>query len=274
MQYILYFNLIAKLITFLIIIFFLRKENDYNIYPLAFLIGYLISDLISFKFIFKHLGFKLYIPSLKRLLVLFKTSFKVFINNFIVRTYSSLNIIILGFFTNNLIVGYYSIGIKLSGVFSAFLGIFLQIIYPKFSIIAKSNFCKFVELFKKVLIRLLLISCLTLILYLFFEKNILKFLINNITKDLVNIVSLCSFLIIFSPMGNIFTNFFIISNEYNIFFKITLYTAIFNFIIFIVFFNINELYSLAFTMIITQLLHMSLNIFFYKKVEKNKCAEL
>ena len=274
MKYILYFNIIGKLITFLIIILFLKKETDYNIYPLAFLIGYIVSDVIALIFIFKNFHFKIYIPSMKRLKVIFKTSFKIFSNNLIVKTYSNLNIIILGFFTNNLIVGYYSIGIKLSGVFSAFLGVFLQTIYPKFSKIARNNFCEYIKIFNKTLIGVLLSSCLIMIVYLFFEKDILKFLVNDINNDLVNIVFLCAFLIIFSPVGNTFTNFFVISHKYNLFFKVALWTAIFNFTIFIILLNINKLYSLAFAIIITQLIHFFLNLYFYIKVKNNKCVDL
>ena len=113
MKYITILNVTAKL-TFTICIFiFIRKTSDYIYVPLLNSLGFFIAGSLAVYIILKNFQLKIILPKFQIIFRYFKDSTQFFLSRVSVSIYTSTNTFVLGLFTNNKMVGYYSIAEKL-----------------------------------------------------------------------------------------------------------------------------------------------------------------
>jgi len=113
MKYVSIFNIISKLVFTLAVFLFVKSTDDLFWVPIFNSFGFILSGasallVIRFKY---QVKFKL--QSSENLIYYIKAGWYVFVSNLSVSLYTFSTTILLGFFTNNVIVGYYSIGDKL-----------------------------------------------------------------------------------------------------------------------------------------------------------------
>jgi PST family polysaccharide transporter len=119
---------------FTILIFLLvKREEDLDLAVLATGVAHLIAGILSLILAFKSYRLNLTIPSLKLVRMQIYTGFPIFISQAMVPLYTSINVIILGAFTSNYIVGIYASAEK---IFTALRGLnrpFNRSIFPYLS---------------------------------------------------------------------------------------------------------------------------------------------
>ncbi len=113
MKYITFLNVIARLIFTVSIFVFIRKTSDYIYVPLLNSLGFLTSGFLAIWIILRNFNVKIYIPQLGVLIKYLEDSTQFFLSRVSVSMYTSTNTFVLGLFTNNKVVGYYSIAEKL-----------------------------------------------------------------------------------------------------------------------------------------------------------------
>ena len=124
MKYITYLNIISKSIFAAAIFIFVQDESDFLLVPLFTSIGFIIAGILSLRLIKIefNVGFKF--QSFDTIKMYLKDGWHVFVANIYTSLYTTTNVVLLGIFTNNTIVGYYSIAEKIVG---AIAGLFIPI---------------------------------------------------------------------------------------------------------------------------------------------------
>lgn len=154
-------NVVIKIAFTFLIFLFVHKESDYVYVSLLNGLGMIASGLISLWIVYYkfHQSF-----SMQRLSIIkkhFKDSSQFFISRISVSIYTSANAFILGIFTDNTMVGYYSIAEKLYMAIQFLYSPVSQALYPY---VAKNENIK---LFKKIFYSVFFLNTLVVIILYF-----------------------------------------------------------------------------------------------------------
>jgi len=160
MKYITILNIVARGIFTVCIFIFIRKMADYLYVPLINSVGFLAAGGLSLRIVFKDFGIRYSFPTIEAIKYQLKEGWHVFISTASISLYTTSNAFILGIFTNNTIVGYYSAAEKLIHAAQGLLTPVSQTVYPYFSKLYSENKQRAVIILKKLL---LLIGSTTLL---------------------------------------------------------------------------------------------------------------
>jgi PST family polysaccharide transporter len=133
MKYITFLNILSKLIFTFAIFIFVRKVEDYLYVPLLNSLGFIIAGVLGLWIILKDFGIEFKIPSWKEIKHQLKEGWYIFISTVAISLYTISNTFILGLFTNNVIVGYYSAAEKIVRAIQGLWTSVSQTIFPFFS---------------------------------------------------------------------------------------------------------------------------------------------
>lgn len=174
MKYITYLNVISKTIFTVSIFLLVKKQSDYYIVPILTSMGFLFVGLYSTFLIRKKFGVHFKFQKIGTLKCHLFTGWHIFISNISVTLYTTTTIILLGVFTNNTIVGYYSIAEKLiSGIKQLIMPI-SQTLYPFISRKAEESKEAVLDIIKKIgFISIFLSLLFTIGLFVFAEELLL-----------------------------------------------------------------------------------------------------
>jgi len=173
MKYITIVNIISKLFFTIAIFIFVQNEADYILVPLLNGLGFIVGGLISLRVVYKNFNQKFKIQSYATIFLHFKDSLQFFLSRVSVSIYTSSNAFLLGVYTSNTVVGYYSIAEKLYLALQGFYGPITQSLYPY---IAKE---RNIALFKKIFIISLIINTMGIILLYFIGEYIFLLLFSS-----------------------------------------------------------------------------------------------
>ena len=139
MKYITILNIVAKVIFTACIFIFIRKTEDYLYVPLINSMGFLVAGGLSLRIVSKNFGIKFILPSFEAIKHQLKEGWHIFISTAAISLYTISNTFILGLFTNNTIVGYYSAAEKIVRAVQGLLTPVSQTIYPYISKLASES---------------------------------------------------------------------------------------------------------------------------------------
>src|SRR6185437_2222940 len=109
MQYITISTLLSKILFVVLVIFFIRTPGDTPFFLFFAGIGNCVAGLFSIWLAFRVFSFELKRPSAKDIGHELKEGWQITLSNLSINTYQYVNILVLRLFSNDLIVGYYSI---------------------------------------------------------------------------------------------------------------------------------------------------------------------
>jgi len=251
MKYITFLNVTAKLIFTLLIFVLIHKVSDYIFVPLINSFGFLVSGFLAIWIITKDFKIKFYIINKNTLIKYLKSSFQFFLSRVSVSLYTSTNTFILGLFTTEKEVGYYSIAERLYLALQQFYHPLVNALYPY--VAHKKNIRLFKNIFKAciftniIFVSILFIFSNKLIELIFgigFEPSAIIFKI-FLLSNLVVVPSILLGYPFLAALG--FANYANISVILGSFFHL-LGLAI------LLFLNMINIYSVAFMVIITETL--------------------
>jgi polysaccharide transporter, PST family len=270
MKYMTYFNILAKFLATVSIFVFVQDESDYQLVPILTSFGFIIAGILSLYWAIKEFDMKFYIPSKNILLTQLKEGWHVFINNVFVNLYSTTNIIILGLLTNNTVVGYYSLAEKIIGAISGLFVPITQAIYPYMSSLYLESKEKFKSIFNKVSILFFTTSIFFIIIVISFGNEIITLISGNENILVVNVLSIICISILTSPLGTFFTQTFIIKKETKLFLRVVQFTFLTNMVLVFPMVYFFEVIGLAYTVLLSQIVHIFFNIKYYRLTLKKE----
>jgi PST family polysaccharide transporter len=125
------FNLLAKVLSTVVIILVVRVKSDYIWQPLALSMAQLSVGVYAFFFAIRRYQISLYWAPLKPVLKMLWTEKLLFFSTIVVNLYTTTNVVILGFLQSDTQVGYYTAGWRLITVVQALISLPLsQALFP------------------------------------------------------------------------------------------------------------------------------------------------
>ena len=131
MHYITIITLLSRLIFVVLVFLFIRQREDSFLFLFFLGLGNIIAGLVSILLAIRIFRLQLIRPGWNELADEFRNGWQIMLSNLSINTYLYTNVFILRLFTNDLVVGYYSIAEKIFFAFRQILGIFSQAIYPR-----------------------------------------------------------------------------------------------------------------------------------------------
>jgi len=152
MKYITFLNITAKLIFTVLIFVFIKETQDYIYVPLINSLGFLIAGISGLWIVRRGFKIRFYRPDLESIKYQLKEGWHIFISGVSVSLYTTSNVFILGLFTNNAIVGYYSAGERLIRAVQKLLSPLSNAVYPYISKLASQSREKTLNFIRKLII--------------------------------------------------------------------------------------------------------------------------
>lgn len=184
MRYITIINISSKVIFTIAIFIFVHKESDYLLVPLFNGLGVLFGSLYAIYIIKKDFKQDFILQGLVNIRKYFVDSTIYFLSSFSAMTYTSFNVVILGFFTNNTMVGYFSIAEKLYMALKSLYLPIIQVLYPYIS--KQRNLI----MYKKIFFLVLIINFLCIILLFTLNNFIFNILFGNLSSIVIEIFNI------------------------------------------------------------------------------------
>lgn len=186
MKYITYLNVVSKTLFTISIFLLVKKQSDFFIVPILTSLGFLFVGFYSIFLIGKKFGVRFKYQKRATLKYHLYTGWHIFISNISVTLYTTTTIVLLGFFTNNTIVGYYSIADKLISGIKQLIAPISQTLYPFISRKAEESKEVVLVFIKKItVISIFLSILLTLIIFVFTDYLLLSIFGNEAQNSIL-----------------------------------------------------------------------------------------
>lgn len=222
-------NILSKCIFTAAIFLFINSENDFYLVPIFSSLGFVFIGLISILVVKLKYGVTFIGQSRIVLYKYLREGWPLFLSNISVTLYTTATITFLGFYTNNTVVGYYSVADKIISAIRGVLSPISQVLFPYLCNIAKSNQQKVFNLNRKLAIfggGSMLFVCFILF---FFASDIIVLIFGKNNSDSVLILKIFAVIPFLTFLHTVFALFTMIvfgkNKEYS---KIIVSAAILN----------------------------------------------
>ena len=197
-------NILSKAIFTGSIFVFIRTQSDYIYLPLINSAGFVAAGLLSLWMIFRQFGVSLKVPTLGSIKFQLNEGWHIFLSQIAINLYTVSNTFILGLFTNNTIVGYYSAGEKIVRAVLGTLGPLSQTIYPHISKLSSESRESALVFIRKVVKLVVVPSFLVSLVLLIFAPLISDIVLGKQFKESIHVIQILSFLPFLISLSNLF----------------------------------------------------------------------
>jgi len=197
-------NLLAKFIFVIAIFIFVKRQSDYIYVPLITSLGFIIAGVLSLVIAVRRFGIIFRMPSKKDCIQALKEGWHIFISTVSVSLYTSSNTFILGLFTNNTIVGYYSASERIIRSGQRLLNPISQTLYPHISKLVADSKEKAVYFIRKVIVIFGGIGFAASVLLFALAAPIVNIILGNQFEQSIIVLKILAFLPFMVALGNIF----------------------------------------------------------------------
>lgn len=187
-------NIISKGLFTICIFVFIKKPEDFYLVPIFSSMGLIIIGVISVIILYKNYKIRFYIPSKDVIFYYLKDGRHLFLSNISITLYTSTITSLLGFFSNNMIVGYYSVAERIISALRGMIAPISQTLFPylnKKAIISKE---KVLDINRKLLIFVTPFFILGSIILIVFAEDILKLLFNYSDPNTALVLRILAFI--------------------------------------------------------------------------------
>ncbi len=152
MKYIPALNFIGKLFFTLSIFILIKKQADFIYVPLLTSFSSVISGVMALYIVRYKFKVRFAFPVFKNIHIQLKEGWHIFISSVASSLYTTSNMVILGFFANDTIVGYYAAAEKIVNTVQRLVGPVSQAIYPYVSKLASQSKDNALRFLRKIII--------------------------------------------------------------------------------------------------------------------------
>jgi polysaccharide transporter, PST family len=203
MKYIPILNITLKAIVTIFIFVLITNSSDYKLLVLLNSLSFITTGIASLLIVRYKFKIRYISPGINEIKYQLKESWQLFVSNVAINLYTLSNTFILGLFTNNTIVGYFSAADKIRMAFQGIFNTISQTIYPhvsylfKHSVQAGYNFIKklfYISGTSGIIISLLIFN---------FASELVNIILGNNYKESIIILKIISFLPLIIVLSNI-----------------------------------------------------------------------
>ncbi len=204
MKYITFLNILSKLIFTVSIFIFIHKASDYIYVPLINSFGFIVAGIIAMWIVFKDFGVKFKLVELSYIKYQLQEGWHIFISTIAISLYTVSNTFILGIFTNNTIVGYFSAAEKLIIAVQGLLNPVSQTIYPYIAKLVSESKEKAIVFIRKITIVVGSLSLILSICLFIFSDLIVEIILGSQYQESIIVLKILAFLPFIIALSNIF----------------------------------------------------------------------
>lgn len=133
MRYITIVNILARIITVSLILFFVRKPEDYLLAAFLQACTTVFAGVFSFYILYTEYRFVFCHPTIYAIKKTLINGWHIFLSTIAINIYTTTNLVILGLITNNTVVGYFSAANKIIDSVKGLMNTVTQAVYPHVS---------------------------------------------------------------------------------------------------------------------------------------------
>lgn len=267
MKYITILNVLSKSLFLIMIFIFVNTKDDYYLVPVFTSLGFIISGLIAQFIVFYRYKLRFVLPSINDIKRFLYDGYYIFLSRVSVLLYTSSNIFLLGLFTTNIVVGYYSIAEKIVSAINSLGSVINQAAFPYLTKIWGKDRIEYFDKFRKFLKLETFVLILAAVLLMFLAKTLILILSNEVVDLSINIVRILSITVLLIPLGGMLTQNLVVQEENRLISKITMLTTVLNIILATVMISFFGAYGLAITVVVVQVFQISLNLYYHNKLK-------
>lgn len=214
MKYITFINILIKFIFTVSIFIFIRSERDYIYVPVINSAGYIIAGIFSTWILWRNFSVRLKFPSLSVLVEELKDGWYVFISTMAISLYTTTNTFLLGIFTNNTAVGYYSAAEKIINIVQGMYMPISQSIYPYISKMASESRDRAVGFLKKAVYLLSSVTFAVSIGIFLLAGPIVRIVLGAQYQQSVLVLRILAFVPFIVGVATVYAKFFLLGFGY------------------------------------------------------------
>ena len=270
MKYITYLNVLAKSIFTIAVFLFVKEEKDFYLVPILTSSGFIFSGFLSLFIVKQKFNIVFRIQKINKIRYHLIESSKVFSGMFSYSLITTSTVFVLGFFTSDVIVGYFSAVQRLIKGIAGLVNPISQALYPYLTnIYVKDKRKAFMISLRTTLVYIVFSTFLLTVLF-FFPKQILSTIYGqSLTNErVIFIFKVFSFFPLLYGVVHIFcTQTLLISKHYKIYKSILFFGFIFSLVLgyFLIMFYAEI--GAAFSLLTSELIIILLSVFFIKKLK-------
>lgn len=204
MRYITILNLIGRLISIGCIFLLVTKANDYLLAAFFQAMVPVVAGISSLFILYRKYPKILLRPSINMIAAVYKNGWKIFISMLAVNLYTSTNVVILGIFTNNTIVGYYSGADKLINCIRRGIDAITTAVYPYITKLLQKDRIKGFSFLKKQLYFYFICGILCGLLIIFGAPRFVPLLLGNQYLETISIFQIMAFIPMVVAISTVF----------------------------------------------------------------------
>lgn len=263
MKYITFFNISVKVVFTISLFILVKEKSDYYLVPLINSLSYIIIGIFSITFIYKKFNITFKIQLISTLFKYLKQSWYIFTANLWNGIYSNSTIFILGMFTNNTLVGYYSAAERIIKIVQSLFTPIFQTLFPYFSLKSTTSKDEMMNAIKKVILFTSIIALIVSVVIYNKSYWIVNIVLGEQYHSSILIIQILSFLPLTFVLSNLMGTQIMLTNhrdkQYSkIFFYTTSLFILFSFIVVPTF----DIIGIAVLSLITEVMFVSA-IFIY-----------
>jgi len=214
MRYITILNAVSKIIFAVAIFLFVKNPEDLFLVFVFYSLGSLVAGAWAFQIAVKKFDVRFSLQSQENYTYYLKDAWYIFTSRVGVQLYQSVNIIILGFFASNAVVGYYSIVEKIVRAGGSIIASLPQAIYPYLAKLHKESVPTFYKRNGQVSLALLVIMIpLASIVYYYAPEILSVFTGGEPPQIIVTLLQILTPLLAITVFATHFTNILVVLDE-------------------------------------------------------------
>lgn len=263
MKFVTFINILAKVISIVLIFILVKVRSDYILVPIFYSLGYITAGVLGFLLCLKYI--RLCRPSQHLIKRLLKDSTALFVSNFAASLYTASNVFILGLFTGNTIAGIYS---SMEKLILAIKNVYVPLYQALYPWVARQTDVEKTNIIKKIMPIILSVGAVITICILVFGGEMLHLIFNDplITSNAF-IFKILGFISIFSGLNMLYNMLYFPSiKKYKVRMNILIAGGAFNILMNLTFVKLYGISGLAIIVTSTELLLFVLGYYFYRKL--------
>lgn len=200
------FNFLTKGVFALIVVFFIKTQDDFYIYAFGNSLAQIVIGVFAFFYAINHYGVRIIKISQINLLKTYKEGLSVFFSNIAISLYTTTNLVILGFYTSEKEYGYFFAALKIALVIHSLVVLPLSLtLFPHIGKSMQESREKGVVVLKKYLKLVGIITFLLGILVFIFAEKLIFLLFGGQFISGVYYLKIMAFMPFVSGLNNIIT---------------------------------------------------------------------
>lgn len=204
MKYVTYINIASRLVFTIAIFIFVNEKEDYYVVPILSSLGIIIGGIYSLVLIRTSFDISFKLQKITTLIYYMKDAYHIFLSTFAVSLYTVSTIFILGLFTNNTVVGYYSAADKIIQAFKGLLGPINQALYPYISKKSETSKEGTIKILKYILKYVSLFTALISLGIFIFADSIINIVLGSGYEQSVIVLKIISIIPFIVGLSNVF----------------------------------------------------------------------